>query len=202
MPRSLLPLALTLLCLCALAATASAQFIFNNSFEAGPDPGASLELPHGSQAIVGWTVTGDAVTYGGTAWAAGEGSRSVGLYTAQTSATTSAITARFASLAASLFEVLFLYAPAPLNGPATDRSLIVRVNGQAQTFTMTGVGTPTDPGWRLGTLGFTAVGDSTTLEFANDQDPQHGGVLVDAVRVIGGDPTMRESWGHLRARFR
>ena len=182
------------------SAPARAQLL-NPNFEAGDNPGGSLLLLQGSQAIAGWSVSGTGLYYAGTDWAPSDGARSVGLYLNGPGGR-SAISQRFPTPPGTAYVVLFHYAPAPLSGPLLHRELRVRAAGQEAAFSTQGVGTAGNPGWRLGTWTFSAVGDSTTLEFANEYDSYSGGVLLDGVLVTTPLPARRSSWGVIHDLYR
>ena len=92
--------------LLVLAASSARAQLLNPSFEEGTDPGGDTLVLHGSTAITGWTVSGDVVTYGGTDWAAEQGTRSVGLYSALRAwpGFTSAIAQRFPTVPGDLYD--------------------------------------------------------------------------------------------------
>ena len=186
----------------SLIATGAQAQLLNPSFEQGVDPGGSLRLFHGSQDIIGWTVSGDVLQYGGTDWAAEHGERSVGLYESLFPGIKSAIWQRFRTTPGAASVVLFWYAPAPLSGPTLNRFLTVRVAGREVVFHTTGIGSTSAPGWRQGSMAFTATADSTSLEFANVYDGQKGGLLVDDVLITAPVQVRTSTWGQTKIRYR
>ncbi|MEO5988874.1 MAG: DUF642 domain-containing protein [Candidatus Eisenbacteria bacterium] len=185
-----------------LIATGAQAQLLNPGFEQGVDPGGSLRLYQGSQDIIGWTVTGDVLQYGGTDWAAEQGARSVGLYDPLFPGIKSAIWQRFGTTPGAEYVVLFWYAPAPLSGPTLNRYLTVRAAGGEVVFHTIGIGSTSAPGWRQGSVAFTATADSASLEFANVYDGQKGGLLVDNVLVTAPVPVRASTWGQIKTRYR
>jgi choice-of-anchor C domain-containing protein len=148
-----------------LPTNANANLIVNGSFEDGPEPGDVIALPDGSDAIVGWEVSGDGIDYVGTCWVASEGDVSLDL---DPSAGFGGIKQTFTTTPGGLYSVTFDMAGNPYRelGDPPIKYMGVSAAGQSDDFAFdtTGKSFPSNMGWVTYEWQFTANDTSTTLE--------------------------------------
>lgn len=170
----------------------SANLIVNGSFEeCSVNPGSYQDLPAGSTAIKGWTVTSHIDYVNAGLWPASNGKHSLDLEgsacnTRATTACLGGIKQTFATVADQKYEVAFDLAGNPFNGPKV-KTLKVSAAGQSETFTfdITGHGAA-NMGWKTQHWIFAANATQTTLEFDSiDNAPNLSGwgPVIDNVIV-------------------
>jgi len=151
-----------------LLTNANANLIVNGSFETGPDPEPTgvLELPSGSTLVDGWEVSPDAVDYIGTCWLASDGERSLDL---DNSDGFGGIEQTFETNVDEVYLVTFDMAGNPYRGLEDPFIKYMRVSAAGDSadfsFDTEGKGYPANMGWVTHDWQFTAISDSTTLEF-------------------------------------
>jgi choice-of-anchor C domain-containing protein len=163
-----------------LAGSASAQIIYNGSFELGTDPGSSINIyAVDSGTIAGWTVQSGSVDYIGTRWASGDGGRCLDL-SGWGAGTIWQDVSGFT--VGANYQLSFLMAGNPEAGP-TVKSLQAGVGSTSDVFYFDGTGfTTTSMGWGLRTLDFTATSPVMTLTFTSLQS-QWSGPALDGVSL-------------------
>jgi choice-of-anchor C domain-containing protein len=146
------------------------NLIVNGSFEESSiDPATHQDLPSGSTAIAGWTVTGH-IDYVASLWAASDGKHSLGMDGSACNTHTATgclggIKQTFATVAGQKYDVSFDLAGNPLNGPKV-KTLKVSAAGQTQNFTFDITGhSAAHMGWKTEHWTFTATSVETTIEF-------------------------------------
>ena len=181
-------------CTTLLAAHARANLLTNPSFETGPNPGSFIDLPGGSTAITGWTVTLSHLDYIGSLWNASNGVRSLDLEgsvcTLFTFNCAGGISQSFATTPGQNYMVSFDLAGNPANIPVV-KFIEVLAAGQSQTFSFDITGRNfVNMGLTTHTWNFAAVGSTTTLEFrtADGANVSGWGPALDNVSVdpVGG----------------
>lgn len=176
----------------APAAQRPVGLLRNGSFEEGPGTRTFLNLPGGSTALPGWVVTGEGIDLVGTGyWLSSEGAHAIDLDGSARSRTTpphvrGGIAQTFATHAGARYRVTFDLAGNPNRGP-TRKPMRVSAAGQSADFEFDATGkTGRNMGWVAKEWVFTAVADSTTLEFTSlTQSPETGyGAAIDRVAVL------------------
>lgn len=169
---------------------AHADLITNGSFEnASVNPGAFVDLPGGSTAITGWTVTLNHIDYvDALTWQAADGNRSLDLEGSfcnlNTSDCAGGIKQSFATVSGQQYVVTFDLAGNYANTP-TIKTISVTAASQQQDFTFDTTGkSAQNMGWLAETWTFTANASTTTLEFQTADNPVTGwGPALDNVAV-------------------
>ena len=165
-----------------LISVALAQpLITNRSFESGTEPGSAAVLAPGSKAIAGWTVVDADVSYVGSKWQHGEGTRSVGLLCG------GGISQTIETEPDQTYEVRFTMAGDPNASPSL-KTVIVSLGAETRIFTFDTAGrSPTDMGWASRTHVFKASGKASALSFRSPKDkcsvPAVDNVRVDPIAV-------------------
>jgi choice-of-anchor C domain-containing protein len=170
---------------------ANANLLVNGSFEQGPNPGSFTNLPMGSTALTGWTVSLGNIDYIGSLWVAADGSRSLdlegsaGTCNLVTPNCPGGIAQSFATVAKQQYTVTFDLAGNLLNIPVI-KTIHVSAAGQSQDFSFNTTGHSTaSMGWLLDSWTFTATASTTTLEFDTADTPPTGwGPALDNVSVV------------------
>ncbi len=177
----------------------SENLIVNGSFEeSSVNPGSYQDLPAGSTAIKGWTVTLNHIDYiNASLWPASDGQHSLDLdgSACNTSATTAClggIKQTFATVSGQKYDVSFDFAGNPMNGPKI-KTLKVSAAGESQSFTFDITGhSAGNMGWKTQHWTFTATAAETTLEFDSaDSAPNLSGwgpALDNVIVKSGGGP--------------
>jgi choice-of-anchor C domain-containing protein len=148
----------------------SANLIVNGSFEeSSVNPGSYQDLPAGSTAIKGWTVT-QHIDYVNGLWLASDGKHSLDLEgsacnTGTTTGCLGGVKQTFATVPGQKYNVSFDLSGNPYNGPKI-KTLKVSAAGQNQSFTFDLTGhSVRSMGWKTEYWTFTAMSAQTTLEF-------------------------------------
>ena len=157
------------------------NLIVNGSFEESSiNPGTYQDLPPGSTAITGWTVTGH-VDYVAALWAASDGKHSLDMDGSACNTRTptgclGGVKQSFATAAGQKYDVSFDLAGNPFNGPKV-KTLKVSAAGQSQNFTFDITGhSAAHMGWKTEHWTFTATAAETTIEFVSaDSAPNLSG---------------------------
>jgi choice-of-anchor C domain-containing protein len=146
------------------------NLIVNGSFEESSiNPGTYQDLPAGSTAITGWTVTGH-IDYVAALWAASDGKHSLDLDGSACNTHTptgclGGVKQSFATVAGQKYDVSFDLAGNPLNGPKV-KTLKVSAAGQTQNFAFDITGhSAAHMGWKTEHWTSTATAAETTIEF-------------------------------------
>ena len=161
------------------AATAAAMNLVNNgSFELGTDPGVALQInAPNSSIITGWSVSAGDIDYYGSAWAAGDGARSLDMSGTSPGTITQNVTG-FA--VGYTYRLSFLMAGNPGAAPAIKRlRASIGTNAQEYSFDVTGHGYFT-MGWTTKTLDFLATSSTMLLTFVSLTDGAGGPALDNA----------------------
>jgi|SRR5579862_4306809 len=166
-----------------LAGPASTNnLIVNGSFEdASIKPGRYQDLPAGSPAIKGWTVTLNHIDYVGALWVASDGKFSLDLEGSacnlrDTTSCLGGVKQTFPTDVGHTYNVSFDLAGNVFSGPKV-KTIKVSAAGKDQTFTfdMTGRNVA-NMGWKTEQWSFTATAATTTLEFDSaDNTPGQSG---------------------------
>jgi choice-of-anchor C domain-containing protein len=160
----------------------------NGGFEDGvPIPTNDIELPAGSTAITGWTVTGHSIDYMGPPWDVSEGQRAVDLDGRD--AVFSGIEQTFATVAGRQYLVSFDLSGNP-QGPPTIKLARVTVDGVSNDYSLDTTGQSiTALLWTPVSFSFVASGSTATLSFMSlSSTPNSYGPLVDNVKVVESVP--------------
>lgn len=155
-----------------LAAPANTEnLIVNGSFEeASIKPGSYQDVPAGSTAIKGWTVTLNHIDYIGTLWGASDGKFSLDLEgsvcnTRDATSCLGGVKQTFPTVAGRAYNVSFDLAGNLYSGPKV-KTIKVSAAGKNQTFAFDMTGhNAAKMGWKTEHWSFTATAASTTLEF-------------------------------------
>jgi choice-of-anchor C domain-containing protein len=149
----------------------TSNLIVNGSFEQSSiNPGSFKDVPAGSTAISGWTVTLKHIDYIGGLWVASDGKRSLDLEgsvcnTRSSTDCLGGVEQTFATVAGHDYNVSFDLAGNLYSGPKV-KTIKVSAAGKSQTFTFDITGHNTAKmGWKTEQWTFTATSTSTTLEF-------------------------------------
>ena len=139
--------------------------------------------PHGGDVttIIGWTVGGTSVDYGGSYWQAQSGNRSIDL----AGMGDGSLSQTFSTTAGKAYQVSFWIARNPDNG-VNPRTGFVDVGRPAMKLTFSnGATTATAMGWTQEFLNFTATGPTTTVTFASDPatSQTYFGLALDNIAV-------------------
>ena len=182
--------------LCLLTAALLAQhppgLIRNGGFEEGPGTPLFLNLPGRSTTLPGWVVTGEGIDLVGAGyWRSSEGTYAIDLDGSARSRTTppyvrGGIAQTFATRAGKRYRVTFDLAGNPNRGPLK-KPMRVRAAGDSADFVFDATGkTGQNMGWVQKEWVFTAVADSTTLEFTSlTRSPETGfAAAIDRVAVV------------------
>jgi choice-of-anchor C domain-containing protein len=187
----------------------AASLATNGSFEAGTNPGVSVQLSSGdSTTITGWTVSAGTIDYMGTYWQAADGVRSIDL----SGSGPGAVRQTFATTVGGTYKVTFSMAGNPAGGPGM-KTMTAGVGGTPAAFTyeIPGVNPPTlaDMRWVTKSFTFTATAATTTLTFTSTTSSAFGPALDNvkvelnaasakafAVCKNGGWKTLLDSKGH------
>ncbi len=156
--------------------------LINGSFEEGPAPGAYIDLPAASTAILGWTITPNGIDYIGTNWVASHGSRSLDL---NSHGYAGGVAQTFSTVPGRAYCVFFDYAGHPQCGEAI-KDMRVDVGSVSQDFAFVSSGhSMTDMGWETHSIDFTAAGTMTTIHFYSlDYSGTGCGPALDNVAVV------------------
>ncbi len=163
--------------------SANANLITNGSFEGGPSTGFEL---HSSiyTGINGWTVTGGSIDWIGNYWEASDGNNSLDMN--GTSAGT-ILSDFFATSIGTEYVVTFDMAGNPV-GTQGAMDLGLTINGIQNLFSFdTTDRTKTDMGWSSVSASFTAIANTTQIQFSS-LETGHGGAALDNVVVGLADP--------------
>jgi choice-of-anchor C domain-containing protein len=183
------------------------NLLINGSFEEGPDPlggeGYFLILVAGSRQIVGWQVTKSTIDYKCGYFVTPAGTRSIDL---DGTPGPGAIAQTFVTIPGRRYEVSFYMSGNPEGNPYISSEYRVKVMGVRAAndhgvfyFDTTGH-TRDNMGWRHEVWSFTAVAETTTLEFLSLSSPSstsgplyYGPVIDDVcVREATYEPTVRQ----------
>ena len=160
--KSVAGLAVFVLVAMTASASVRANLLTNGSFEAGPviaELSGFVDLPVGSTAIAGWTVTRDEIDYIGTSfWQHADGIRSLDL---NGTSGVGGIAQSFTTDPGVAYLVTFDLAGSP--GGAPVKGMAVTAVGQSQDFSFDSTSqTVSDMGWIGRSWTFTADSTATT----------------------------------------
>ena len=183
MPNALRRAAVLAALLLVSVAPSSAQIVANGSFELGPViPQANpiFEVPAGSSALTGWTVTGGAVSIiTDNYWDPRSGHRSLAL---SSDAGPGAIQQSFNTSPGSFYRLIFYLSGEPFSSP-TIKHLRVTTGVTVREFTYDVTpGWHWDMHWRIQAIEFEAFAISTLLRFES-LDASPWGPAIDSVKV-------------------
>ena len=154
----------------------------NGSFEAGPDPGATLPIDPGSTDITDWLVIRDQIDYMGSYWVHAHGHRSLDL---DGTVGQGGISQILATVPGKSYRVSFYMSGDP-SGPPQLKQMAVSAAGYLYTnywFDVTST-TVFDMDWVNIEWDFIASDTATTLEFYSaDPPPNSFGPALDRVVV-------------------
>jgi choice-of-anchor C domain-containing protein len=173
-----------------LSMQAHATLILNGSFEQSTGIAPMLNVPVGSTGIDGWVVTRANIDYLDSAslnpslvWQASDGTRSIDL---AGSPGIGGIAQTFSTVIGSSYLVTFDMAGNPTGLP-TIKYMTVGAAGESSEFSFDSTGFDVNNmGWTSLSWSFTAIADSTTLEFYNSTSASGGqfhGPALDNVSV-------------------
>lgn len=175
-----------------IGAPQSEPVLVNGSFEQGPAVTTFRHLAAGDTSIPGWVVTGEGVDYVAQGyWVSSDGDRAIDLDGSARSAASppyarGGIAQAFATQPGMRYRVDFDLAGNP-NRPPLVKPLRVSAAGQSTEFTFDATGrNGRNMGWLRSSWTFTAVDETTTLEFLSlTVSPHTGyGAAIDNVSVV------------------
>lgn len=163
------------------------NLLVNGGFEDGPEPPDEVlrgfrPLEKGSTAIKGWVVTKGDIDYTGLHWQPAEGKRSVEL----NGLMPGAVAQTFKTVRGRSYRVTFRLSGNPNPGePPAVKKIVVSAAGKSAEFEFDTSGrTQKDMGWVTKTMEFSAVADTTTLEFSSPAGRGCGPAIDDVLVVM------------------
>jgi choice-of-anchor C domain-containing protein len=173
--------ALALFVFCASPASA-VPILVNGGFEQGPPPFSihDIDIPTGSTAITGWTVTGAGIDLLEDPWDVSDGIRAIDL----DGRSPGGIEQSFATIIGGLYTVSFDLSGNPEGGSLL-KQMRLSIGGFSQAFTFDSTGQTIDSlVWAPMTFSFVAADSAATLAFASlSHDGSAYGALIDNVQV-------------------
>jgi choice-of-anchor C domain-containing protein len=162
--------------------SANANLITNGSFEGGP---SSFFQQHNaiSTGISGWTVTSGSIDWIGNYWEASDGINSLDMNGGSAG---TILSDSFATSIGTEYVVTFDMAGNPNVTGVMDLSLTINTIQNLFSFDTTGH-TTTDMGWSSVSASFTAIANTTQLQFSS-LEIGNGGAALDNVVVGLADP--------------
>ncbi|MEU9126467.1 choice-of-anchor C family protein, partial [Streptomyces sp. NPDC048506] len=168
---------------------APGTLLTNGSFES-PTAGSPYTLYHAGDDIGPWRVVQNSVEVDSpTAWKAADGNQSIDLNGDLPAPASGAIAQTLDTTSGRPYTVTFYLAGNPNCAP-TVKTMTVQAGKVTRSFSADITGhSPSDMGWRLETVLFTATSDRTTLRLASTTDPNSTcGPVIDNVQVHAGKP--------------
>jgi choice-of-anchor C domain-containing protein len=162
-------------------AAAASNLITNGSFEsngANFTSGSFATFAAGSNALTGWTITGDSVDLINAYWTPSQGHFSLDL----SGEYDGAIAQTFTTVIGQKYLVSFDMAGNPADTSDTIKFLHVGLSQQPLYTFDTAERSLSNMGWRTKSFVFQAVGTQSTLHFAGSQDSAYG-VALDNISV-------------------
>jgi choice-of-anchor C domain-containing protein len=173
-------IALGLLVLTGLPASAQVNLLTNGDFEAAAITGGFTTLPGGSPTLTGWTVGGAGVDLIHNYWQAASGTQSLDL----SALSAGSVSQTVPTMVGASYSLFFHMAGNPAGGNAL-KEMIVAITGQSdntQQFNVTGL-SQTNMGWSQRSLSFVAAAPNTTITFTSSTNNPFGPAL-DNVRLF------------------
>jgi choice-of-anchor C domain-containing protein len=164
------------------ASGSALPILVNGSFESGPPiPTQDINIPGGSTAITGWTVTGNVIDYLGPPWDVTDGVRGIDL---DGNGGIGGIQQTFATIPGQEYLLRFDLSGNP-HGTPLEKLMRLDIAGLTQNYSHDSSGQTRDALiWQAITFPFVATGPTSILAFTSLSPADNSfGAVIDNVRV-------------------